>query len=211
MIPERTKGRAANAGWVCALLHHRAERGAATQNDGGTEGRETIHRQGERQEHRPQGVQGNDGLCPGRGHGDCGEHFPYRPQHPRLALHRVRTDGETGGVCQSEREHRHHHPTRPFHADSVRRSGGTGTGEHLGAATGRNRNRQGRGQVQRPQALGGGRGAIQRRLQAVEGRRDNGHRRHAGGRFKAEYLLQKGQRNGPLTAQQKRTILCATC
>ena len=73
------------------------------------------------------------------------------------------------------------------------------------------RNRQGRGQVQRPQALGGGRGPIQGRLQAVEGWGDNGHRRHAGGRLEAEYLLQKGQRNGPLMAQQKGTILCATC
>ena len=60
--------------------------------------------------------------------------------------------------------------------------------------TGRNRNRQGRGQVQRPQALGSGRGTIQRRLQAVEGRGDNGHRRHAGGRLKAEYLLQTGSK-----------------
>ena len=74
-----------------------------------------------------------------------------------------------------------------------------------------NRNRQGRGQVQRPQALGGRRSAIQGRLQAVEGRGDNGHRRHAGGRLEAEHLLQKGQRNGPLTAHQKDTILCATC
>ena len=95
--------------------------------------------------------------------------------------------------------------------ENIRRSGGTGTGEHLGAATGRNRNRQGRGQVQGPQALGGGRGAIQRRLQAVEGRGDNGYRRHAGGWLEAEHLLQTGQRNGPLMTHQKDTILCATC
>lgn len=55
-------------------------------------------------------------------------------KHAGLAFYRFRADRKGRGVCQSEREHRHHNPAGAFHADRVRRSGGIGAGEHFGAS-----------------------------------------------------------------------------
>ncbi len=137
--------------------------------------------------YRPPRIQGNDGLCPGGRHGYRGE-LPYRP-HPRPPFHRGELKKKQVEFISLKENIDTTTPQGRFMLTVFGALAELETGEHPGAAAGGYRDSQERGQVQGAETFGGGRSPIQRRLQALEGRGNNGHRRHAGGGLEAQYLL----------------------